>query len=321
MGKFKFRYNPESCRYEKVGWNPFYFIRISLWIAFLILTFFISLAFLHNKFTTSTLEESLKRENKILSNQKLVLKGQFEKVEVKLANIKTLEADLHQKLFSQPELDMSSSEQYSSLDEKEGPEVFRQHIGELNTRTALLKNQIHQNNLLFTKRIHIEDHIEVIPSLPTLLPLPNEPIHSLFCGFGSKTNPFHRAKHFHQGVDFSVPRGTSVLLTASGKVVSLKKSTLQAGRGNWVEIDHGNGYSSRYIHLETILVKEGQFLKKGVVLGTVGNSGGSISPHLHYEILKDGKPVDPVPFFMVEISAQDHQMLKKLSEKETYSLD
>ncbi len=109
----------------------------------------------------------------------------------------------------------------------------------------------------------------------------------------------------HEGIDFATTRGTEVLAAADGEVVTANTSDLQAGYGNIIEIRHGNGFSPRYAHLENVNVRRGQRATKGMIIGTVGNSGGSMAPHLHYEILQDNESIDPALYIIEGLSADN----------------
>jgi murein DD-endopeptidase MepM/ murein hydrolase activator NlpD len=107
-------------------------------------------------------------------------------------------------------------------------------------------------------------------------------------GFGDR-----RGGSWHQGIDVSAPRGTPVWATADGTVVRAERD---GAFGRTVLVDHGNGFSTRYAHLKRIKVRSGDRVRRGETLGTVGASGRASGPHLHYEVLRDGRPVDPAPF-------------------------
>lgn len=111
--------------------------------------------------------------------------------------------------------------------------------------------------------------------------------------FGTRRDPFLRRYAFHSGIDFKARTGTSVKPAAQGRVI---KAGWQGGYGKMVEIDHGNGTSTRYAHLSRILVKRGQNVSIGTVLGKVGSTGRSTGPHLHYEIRKNGKAINPLTY-------------------------
>lgn len=111
--------------------------------------------------------------------------------------------------------------------------------------------------------------------------------------FGSRSDPFLGAAAFHGGMDFRAPTGSPIKATAAGVVV---KAGWSGGYGRLVEVDHGNGYSTRYGHMSKILVSEGDKIKLGEIVGLVGSSGRSTGPHLHYEVRKNGTAVDPLRY-------------------------
>lgn len=131
----------------------------------------------------------------------------------------------------------------------------------------------------------------IVKALPLRRPLLGEL--DTTSGFGYRVDPFTRGMALHTGVDFRDDWGTPVRVTAAGKVVSAEWS---GGYGNMVEVDHGNGISTRYGHLSQILVEPGRQLEAGAVVGKLGSTGRSTGPHLHYETRVDGEPVDPTRF-------------------------
>jgi murein DD-endopeptidase MepM/ murein hydrolase activator NlpD len=115
----------------------------------------------------------------------------------------------------------------------------------------------------------------------------------LTSGFGLRMDPFVRAMAMHTGVDFRGTTGDPVRATANGRVTT---AGWNGGYGKMVEIDHGNGLSTRYGHLSEILVKPGQSVRSGQIVGRVGSTGRSTGPHLHYETRVDGEAVNPQKF-------------------------
>jgi len=113
-------------------------------------------------------------------------------------------------------------------------------------------------------------------------------------GFGMRTHPQFKEKKFHKGIDFMAPTGTPVLATANGIIFKTKES--ESGYGHHIIIKHDEQFSTLYAHLKDIMVSEGQAVQKGAVIGTVGSSGASSSPHLHYEVIKKGKRVNPMAY-------------------------
>jgi murein DD-endopeptidase MepM/ murein hydrolase activator NlpD len=113
--------------------------------------------------------------------------------------------------------------------------------------------------------------------------------------FGFRVDPFTGKQTFHRGLDFSVPTGTDVRVTASGTVVAVQQ---QRGLGKVVKVDHGNGVMTVYAHLDKILVSKGAKIERGLVIGKSGNSGRSTAPHLHYEIRVGGRSVNPISYIL-----------------------
>lgn len=131
----------------------------------------------------------------------------------------------------------------------------------------------------------------VIRALPLARPLSNQ--HDITSTFGTRLDPFTRGLAMHSGIDFRAPTGTNVRVTAAGRVI---EAGTNGGYGRMVEVDHGHGISTRYAHLSAILVKEGDMVPKGAVIGQVGSTGRSTGPHLHYEVRIDDEAHDPLRF-------------------------
>jgi murein DD-endopeptidase MepM/ murein hydrolase activator NlpD len=138
----------------------------------------------------------------------------------------------------------------------------------------------------------VDDHLKTIRAIPLGRPVSGK----ISSRFGKRTDPVNKKKAIHEGVDIKGKRGNRILATASGKVIKAMKN---GGYGNYVEIDHGNGYITVYGHMQNYLVKKGERIKQGQVIGQVGSTGRSTGPHLHYEIQLNKKPIDPAKFMKV----------------------
>ena len=130
-------------------------------------------------------------------------------------------------------------------------------------------------------------------AVPIANPIPGMPVSS---PFGVRKDPLLGMVAFHSGMDFRATSGSSVLATANGTVTA---ADYNGGYGNMVEIDHGNGLSTRYGHMSRIVVSVGEHVKPGDVLGKVGSTGRSTGPHLHYEVRKNGNAINPVGFMTI----------------------
>lgn len=142
---------------------------------------------------------------------------------------------------------------------------------------------------------------------PTISPLDH--YKRITSNFGKRYNPLKKKQDFHRGIDFSAEIGTPVQSTASGTVISVTNST--GGYGLHLEIEHGDGFITKYAHLSEIKVEEGDLVTLGQVIGLSGNTGWSTAPHLHYEVIKDGEYVDPLDYFV----AQEEHMEDKVIHK------
>lgn len=133
---------------------------------------------------------------------------------------------------------------------------------------------------------------KTVRTLPVRQPIPNS-LADMTSNFGARTDPFTRGIAMHTGIDFRAETGTPVRATAAGKVIT---SDYSGGYGNMVEIDHGNGLTTRYAHLSELLVEEGETVEAGKIVGRVGSTGRSTGPHLHYETRVSGDATDPTRF-------------------------
>ncbi len=136
----------------------------------------------------------------------------------------------------------------------------------------------------------VEDMLAVQAAFPQLWPIQGARYSS---GFGYRRSPVRSRMVFHHGLDLSAPRGTRILAVSSGEVVV---SEYSAGYGRMVEIDHGYGITSRYAHCSSLFVREGDWVETGQVISTVGSTGQTTGPHLHFELLIDGQVVDPMEY-------------------------
>lgn len=146
---------------------------------------------------------------------------------------------------------------------------------------------------------------EIAQCIPAICPLSTaEGNFRYTSSFGYRTDPVHGTRgDRHTGIDLACDMGTPVFATAGGKVVMAQK---YYGYGNLLEIDHGFGYHTRYGHLHSFNVKPGDVVKRGDCVAFTGNSGRSTGPHLHYEVLYRGKPVNPLGFLDLEMTPEDY---------------
>ena len=155
-------------------------------------------------------------------------------------------------------------------------------------------------------------------SIPAIQPISNKNLIALASGFGLRIHPVYKVKKMHNGIDFAASIGTPIYATADGTIA--KVEVRFSGYGKMVEIDHGFGYRTRYAHMHDFAVKRGQQVKRGDLIGYVGNTGLSTAPHLHYEVFINDKRVDPVHYFFNDLSAGEYEKILELASAENQSL-
>jgi murein DD-endopeptidase MepM/ murein hydrolase activator NlpD len=158
-----------------------------------------------------------------------------------------------------------------------------------------------------------------LASIPAIQPIANKDLKRIASGFGYRIHPIYKTTKFHSGIDFTAPTRTPVYATGNGNIVFAKYEG--RGYGNHIIVNHGFGYRSLYGHLSSIEVYEGQKVKRGELIGYVGNTGTSTAPHLHYEVEKGAKKVNPINYFFNDISEADYEAIRDISARPTQSFD
>ena len=159
----------------------------------------------------------------------------------------------------------------------------------------------------------------LLSAIPAIQPVRNENLKRMASGFGYRTDPFTKARKMHEGMDFTAKTGTPIFATGDG-VIARADNTV-SGFGNHIVIRHGFGYETLYGHLSKYKSRAGQRVKRGDIIGYVGSTGRSEGPHLHYEVHKNGKVVNPLNFYYGNISAVEYVAISQLANQENQSLD
>jgi murein DD-endopeptidase MepM/ murein hydrolase activator NlpD len=328
MARIKYYYDTETCKYERtkvttsdVTLNFLGFIAVALVMA-------ISLVVVYNTYFESPTEAQLKKENKELQNHFQKLNTEMKDVEEVIAALSERDNNIYRKIYEAEPLPTTILEAGIG-----GADLYRDILEKGLQNEKLVLNTKKRFNKIKSKANIVNQSFDEIMSLakkneamllaiPAIQPISNPEHTSLVSGFGNRINPFHKARVMHEGIDFAAPRGTEVFATGSGTIKTIKtNSELQTGYGNYIEIDHGYGYISKYAHLNKIKIKKGDIVNRGDVIGLVGSTGGSTAPHVHYEVIKDGKKMDPINYLMNGINNHDYSKLTELSSHENQSFD
>lgn len=153
---------------------------------------------------------------------------------------------------------------------------------------------------------------------PAIQPISKKDLLYISSGYSMRIHPIYNIRKFHFGMDFVTEVGSPVYATADG-IITIAKDYL--GYGNFVKIDHGYDYQTAYGHLDNIGVKKGQRVVRGQIIGTVGNTGISTGPHLHYEVLFQNKPVNPINFYSQDITLDEFDRMLKAQKELRVGMD
>jgi len=317
-------YNPKTCRYERVKLRWFDVLAYVLGVILTGTVFFAGILALQNRIVKTENETRLRQENAMLDKHRSLLTAQLTDIESTLNTLQSKDKELAAKLFDPSgdfQRDVNTSFEKSEILLAE-PAEAQAIMDDLKLKSSALATKSASTNASFGRHFNLrKKEIAMLQAMPSLMPVSEKYSDFLASGFGTRVHPIHKGLFHHPGIDFVAPRGTEVRATGSGEVVAVHSSKLEAGYGNYVEVDHGHGFVTRYAHLEEIRVRYGQHIDKGATLGTVGSSGGSVAPHVHYEVIRDGENTDPVHFMIERLSSADYKKLTALAKKQNQSLD
>lgn len=316
MANYKYQFNPDTLSYEKVENNHrnrffkliFTQIAAALVIAFLLFLF-------TSNFIDSPTERRIKRENKKLEKQYKVLTERYELISKIVDDIEKRDENIYRAIFeAEP-----AYKKTQSVSDTSNIQKTNKNTQLLTYKTALkmqaLERKIkksHHNYDSLMQQVKAKE--EMLSGLPSIQPVPNKDLKLLIYGYGMKIDPMYKTPAFHHGIDFAAPKGTPIFATADGTVKKVEHRA--RGYGKMVMIKHKHGYETLYAHMSKIEVRVGQKVKRGEKIAEVGNEGKSITSHLHYEVHKDGKDIDPIYFFFGELSPKQ---FNKVLEKSTWS--
>lgn len=165
----------------------------------------------------------------------------------------------------------------------------------------------------------VKNKEKLLAAIPAIQPVSDKDLTRIASGFGTRIDPVYKVPKYHAGLDFAAPIGTPIYATADGVVTDAGFN--EGGYGNRVIINHGFGYETLYGHMYRIKARQGQKVKRGEVIGYVGSTGKSTGPHCHYEVHRNGNPVDPVYYFYNDLTPEQYDRLLKLAQTANQSLD
>lgn len=323
MAKKRYHFDPRSLKYVEVKKTTkavllkgLSFLSTSLVIA---AAFIIAFLF----FFDSPKEKMLKREVKEYEMRFLEMNKRLEQVESVLADLADRDDNIYRVIFEAEPIPAEMRragyggvDRYSRLEGYANSEILIETSKKLDQITSQLYVQSKSLDEVYSMA---KNKTHMLACIPAIQPVSNKDLRRLSSFFGYRTDPFYKVKKFHEGVDFSAPQGTEIHSTGDGVVVSVKKSNRHYG--NTIVIDHGYGYETVYAHMDEFEVRKGERVKRGQIIGTVGNTGKSTAPHLHYEVRKNGRPLNPIHYFFNDLTPEEYEEVIILSQRPTQSLD
>ena len=325
MSKSKYYYDKESLSYKKISASKKE--RFLNALSFILTSFFfgtITLLIIINTPAINTPTElSQSRELKNYEIQIGLLNKKLEQLEMVLDNIEERDNNIYRVLFEVNPIDedirkagFGGVNRYNQLEGFENSDIIIETTKKLE---ILTKQLVIQSKSLDEIEKLVKDKQEMLAAIPSIQPIRNDDMTRIASGFGMRTDPFDKSRKMHQGLDFSAPRNTPIYAASNGTIT--RADSRSSGYGKHIRINHGYGYQTIYAHLDSYNVKRGQRVKKGDVIGYVGNTGRSKGFHLHYEVLKDGKRVNPVNYFYGNLTADEFDEILKIASQENQSLD
>ena len=320
MGKVKYYYDSETLSYRKIRRKKrttFKYIMLFLTAAglFGFLSFFIV-----SQYVESPKERELARELQNMELQYQLLNKRMDDAIAALENVEERDNAIYRLYFeANPIPDEQRRAGFGGINRYKKYEGFdnSQLIAETNKRLDILEKAIVVQSKSLDEIVDLAKKKEdMLASIPAITPVKKGDFW-MASGYKMRMHPILKINKFHKGMDFSASTGTPVYASGNGKVIRAQRSSTF---GKVIYIEHGYGYRTIYAHLSKMVVRRGATVKRGDLIGYVGSTGLSVSPHLHYEVHKNGRPLNPIYFYYGNLSPDEFATLQKTSE-ESQSLD
>jgi len=323
MKKIKYYYNTNTLRYEKLE-TP---LRITLLrvlgflsAAMVTALIIVSLAY---KYFPSANEKRLIQRNEALNDNYYVLNDKIKKLQEQMTELEKRDNHVYREIFEASPIP-DSARAKALQQQKEIQLVQAMDQDNLTTSIVNTLNTLSSRIAMETKSYNeiegfIKNKEQLLACTPAIQPVSNKDLSRIASGFGYRIDPVYKTTKFHAGLDFAAPQGTPIYATANGTVETAGNTG--NGYGNHVVINNGYGYETLFGHMYKVKVRPGQKVKRGEVIGWVGSTGKSTGPHCHYEVHRNGDPVDPVYYFYNDITPAQYDRLLKLAASSNQSFD
>lgn len=327
MKKVKYVFNPNTLNYER--FEKSFRSRLFRLFGFgssIIITGFLMSLVAHEVFP-SPKEKALERELDQMTYQFNTLNHQLDDMSLVLEDLQKKDAQVHRLVFGADPIDSSvwnsgigGHDPFANIVPfKNSFKILKASLSkasELKSKLVIQKQSLDSLLLMANER---ENYLNSIPSIKPVQAGHFDKNIPYLSGYGLRIHPVYKIPRMHYGIDFGAPVGTPVRASGDGKVISVRQEA--RGYGRYIVIDHGYGYKTLYAHLSSFDIKQGELVKKGQRIGGVGNTGTSTAPHLHYEVLVNDIPVDPVKYCLDGLTPKEYRELVDLAAQENKSFD
>lgn len=323
MAKQKFKYNPDTLSYDavKVGFGK----RLLQIVLFLAPTALFGLLFtwIYTNQVDSPREAEMRQELALNAEEIERLKSEFKGVNQVLDILENRDEVLYRgALYADSfpselrRMGTGGSNKYAYLNGLSNGELLKSTSVELDA----IQKRIHAQNLSFIELLELlKNKEEMLSCIPAIQPVANKDLTRMVSGYGWRIDPHYKTRKMHTGMDFTADTGTDVYVTGDGVVEATENK--QWGYGKCIVVNHGYGYKTRYAHLSKMVVKVGQKVKRGELIGAVGSTGKSTGPHLHYEVEKNGEKVNPIGYYHNDLNPEQYEELLRNAELSQKALD
>lgn len=314
MSKSFYYFNPSTLSFEKAEFTFKDLAKRVLWLLGTALSFALVFVWISFYVIDSPKEKVLQKENNELKERLKQINQKLDVMEIVLHDIQDRDDNVYRSIFEAEPVPIelrnpffNKNTKYDHISEYESEKLLKviaEKTDQLVVQMAL------QMRSLDTVSSLVKRKSEMLNAIPAIRPIKN--MYQVTSGFGRRYHPILKTIRPHTGIDITAPKGTPVYATADGIVSSEQGGS---GYGVTVVLNHGFSYQTLYAHLSKKLVKTGQRIKRGQLIGYVGNTGLSMGSHLHYEVLKGGVPVNPVHYFFSDITPQEYDAILESSKK------
>ncbi|MBR4786620.1 MAG: M23 family metallopeptidase [Bacteroidales bacterium] len=314
-----YHFNPKTLSFEKVKVSFKHIFKRLVWVFISGVAFALVFVWIAFYVIDSPKVKILERENNELRSEVEYLSQRIDIMSDVLLDIEDRDDNVYRTVFEADPV--PASERYPLLladprfDSLSRSEAFAE-LKEANMKADQLVVRLAAQSRSLAELEQIAGKkADMLKSIPAIRPLKN--MHTITSGFGRRYHPILKTLRAHTGVDITAPKGTPVYATADGTVSGENPGS---GYGIAVLINHGFSYQTLYAHLSKKVVKPGQKVKRGQLIGYVGSTGMSSGSHLHYEVIKNGTPVNPVYYFNADITPEEYNSILESSKKVNQAL-